>query len=323
MLDFRVICVDSPTFSPRDRCPTSRLSRAAGARSGIVKAEDLSMQRQLIFDIGMCNGDDDAYYLRKGFDVIAVEANPLLCEQCRQRFSQEISEGRITIVNAGILERPGDFTFYENVTEPGWSSFTAGGRVGGAGDWRERRVTCITTLDLIQRYGSPFYIKVDIEGADLQALKTLDGPLAPPYISVELDREDPILEALIDLGYSAFKFVDGLNYRPAPPIFDNEIGWRLLRKACHSFPPFKGVVAKLPPILRTKDYFNPPGKFSPDGYAFTDYCSGPFGEETAGRWLRPAEAMKWFRKFQKGLNSSKAMQSFWWDVHARHGSVAQ
>ncbi len=34
------------------------------------------MERDLVFDIGVNNGEDTAYYLRRGFRVVGVDANP-------------------------------------------------------------------------------------------------------------------------------------------------------------------------------------------------------------------------------------------------------
>lgn len=47
-----------------------------------------SAQPDLIFDIGMHNGDDSDYYLKKGFRVIAIEANPTLCALGAARFKE-------------------------------------------------------------------------------------------------------------------------------------------------------------------------------------------------------------------------------------------
>ena len=58
--------------------------------------------RPLVFDIGLNNGDDTAYYLSLGCDVVGIEANPLLASQCTQRFENEIRQGRAKIVNAGV-----------------------------------------------------------------------------------------------------------------------------------------------------------------------------------------------------------------------------
>jgi FkbM family methyltransferase len=279
------------------------------------------MTPQLIFDIGMCNGDDSAYYLSLGHNVVAVDANPILTGEGEQRFAAEISQGRMTVVNAGILGHSGEFSFYRNLTDPGFSSFDRTRGTQG-GKWEELRIPCITTRELMERFGKPFFMKVDIEGRDIEALKTLNRDLAPAYVSLELNLADSIVEALIDLGYSAFKFVYGETYRPAPPIFNRDVAWRLLRRAGRLVPPLRTAIASLPPKFRDKDEYNPPGKYSPDGYPFTHYSSGPFGEQVAGRWMEPGEARRWFDKLRKGFVDDGLEATFWWDVHARHGSVS-
>jgi hypothetical protein len=72
------------------------------------------IDRDLVFDIGLHNGDDAAYYLDLGYHVVGVEANPLLTVQCTLRFENEIRQGRVRIINAGVLKEPGEFTFYRN-----------------------------------------------------------------------------------------------------------------------------------------------------------------------------------------------------------------
>ena len=49
------------------------------------KVEDL----KVIYGLGSNNGDDIPYYLLKAQRVIAVEANPVICEQIQSRFQQE------------------------------------------------------------------------------------------------------------------------------------------------------------------------------------------------------------------------------------------
>jgi hypothetical protein len=41
-----------------------------------------------VYDFGMNNGDDVAYYLAKGFRVVGVEANSSLVDKCRIRFQK-------------------------------------------------------------------------------------------------------------------------------------------------------------------------------------------------------------------------------------------
>jgi len=46
------------------------------------------MKKRWIFDIGMNNGEDTKYYLEKGYNVVAIEANEDLCSISRKRFSK-------------------------------------------------------------------------------------------------------------------------------------------------------------------------------------------------------------------------------------------
>jgi FkbM family methyltransferase len=277
----------------------------------------VSNRGRLIFDVGLHNGEDSAYYLWLGYDVVGIDANPLLCAECERRFAKEIGEGRMKVVNAGILERAGKFSFYRNLSDDGWSSFDRERGTRG-GQWAEETVICTTTDDLVERYGRPFFIKVDIEGADMQVLTSIGAGSAPPYISLELNTSDPIVERLVELGYTAFKFVDGESYRPALPIFERDIGWRALRKIGRLIPLVRTGISKIPEAFRPKDEFNPLGKFSPDGYAFTKYSSGPFGERAAGAWLTPQKAISWFARLRDEYCREGKESALWWDVHARH-----
>lgn len=276
--------------------------------------------RDLVFDIGLHNGDDAAYYLDIGYLVVGVEANPLLAAQCTLRFENEIRQGRMKIINAGVLKEPGEFTFYRNLRDDGYSSFLPEkGKRGGK--WEELKIPCVTTQHLIEEHGRPFFMKVDIEGADFQTLHSITPAIAPTYVSLELNCVDPILERLVELGYSAFKFVKGENYWPTPPIFDHQIGWRVLRKIGRLAPFVRNGISRLPQRLHPNSEYDPPGKHSPAGYPFGCYSSGPFGEQAAGSWLTVAAALRWFAVLKNNYRRAGKEDSFWWDLHARHSST--
>ena len=164
---------------------------------------------------------------------------------------------------------------------------------------------------------SPLFIKVDIEGADLQALATLTAATAPTYISLELNCADPIVERLIELGYSAFKFVNAETYWPTPPVFNHQIGWRLLRKVRRA-PFVRKAISKVGRRLRPNSEYDPPYKYSPTGYPFGRDSSGPFGEQAAGNWLTSEAALGWFGKLKNNFLREGIGKELWWDVHARH-----
>ena len=56
----------------------------------IATGEDIP---RLVFDIGANNGDDAAEYLKRGWKVVAVEANPSLCADLRARFLRTAPSG--------------------------------------------------------------------------------------------------------------------------------------------------------------------------------------------------------------------------------------
>ena len=58
-----------------------------------------------IYDVGMHNGDDTAYYLAKGAHVVAIEANPDLCALAEERFKKEIGQKFLEILNCAVSDR--------------------------------------------------------------------------------------------------------------------------------------------------------------------------------------------------------------------------
>ena len=57
---------------------------------------------EIIYDFGMNEGSDTDYYLAKGFKVVAVEANSMLCSQAERRFAQQIADGRLVLLNVAL-----------------------------------------------------------------------------------------------------------------------------------------------------------------------------------------------------------------------------
>ena len=81
---------------------------------------------RLIIDLGMNNGDDTVFYLSRGYSVVALDANPALCERAQTRFRAAINDGRLKILNAAIWEKDGQASFYVNLDNDHWSSLDVG-----------------------------------------------------------------------------------------------------------------------------------------------------------------------------------------------------
>src|SRR5438445_326710 len=76
----------------------------------------------LIFDVGMHVGRDSEFYLRKGYRVVAVEANPDLCRLAEDRLREHVTARRLIIINEAIAQYDGYVTLHLNEQEGEWST---------------------------------------------------------------------------------------------------------------------------------------------------------------------------------------------------------
>jgi FkbM family methyltransferase len=175
----------------------------------------------LVYDVGMHEGEDTEFYLDRGFNVVGVEANPELVVRLHDRFAEPISSGRLQIVDKAIAESAGKVSFAINKE---WSVFSSTDPVfiqrslasGLEIDYIE--VDSISFDDILQEFGIPFYLKIDIEGRDLLCVKALHRFVdRPRYISLETAATSAAanyetafeeLAQLWTLGYRLFKYVD-------------------------------------------------------------------------------------------------------------------
>lgn len=227
----------------------------------------MSPKKKIIYDLWSNNGDDIPYYLKRADLVIAVEANPALCDQIKAKFGSQISFGKLKVENIvltdaddganvpfylsklhhvhGQFPRPDDSTInqYDRVLLPSKS-----------------------ICSLLREHGDPYYIKIDLEHYDEIILKSLfEHNIRPPYISAE-SHSVAIFCLLVALGgYNAFKLVDG---RSVSTEYSN----------CQ--------ISGLDGL---------------ESYSFPMHSAGPFGDDIDGNWftagnffrLLAAEGLGW------------------------------
>ena len=180
---------------------------------------------RLIFDLGMNNGDDTAFYLSRGYNVVAVDANPALCRAAEKRFRDAIDNGRLTILNAAICDSEGKATFYLNLDNDHWSSLVIGWAGREASRVQEISVDCLTLPRLFDEFGVPRYLKIDVEGVDQSVLEQLRAAVVLPlFVSVEDCRFGfQYMETLASCGYDGFKLLD---QSTVPQITDAATNYR-------------------------------------------------------------------------------------------------
>ena len=170
-------------------------------------------RHKLVLDVGFHTGEDSLYFVSRGFDVLAIEANVALVRAGLRRPSLALAarDGQFRLRNAGIAASGrANVSFYVHRRHSEVSTFLAPPRA----DLRHFDVVQVPTLtcaELLREAGARavHYLKVDIEGADgwcLRSLVHVPRTHLPAYVSTE----DPMLLPLLaeTLGYRRFKLVD-------------------------------------------------------------------------------------------------------------------
>ena len=240
----------------------------------------------LIFDLGFHNGDDTDYYLKKGFSVVAVEANPTLIDAGKIRFENEIENGRLILYHRAFsLTSNYETTFHIHPTNSDWSSCDAN-RVNWDGSIPiETTVKTICLIDLY-RHGCPYYIKTDIEGKDIVMVQDLlqhIDCMRPSFVSFELSKRDyyEVFSYLHVAGYNRFQLV---NQRNNDGRIDNSIG-----------------------------------------HTFSKYSSGMFGEWLPkDRWMTTDQTWTHYMKYKElKVIDNQELALGWVDLHATFKEVIE
>jgi FkbM family methyltransferase len=283
------------------------------------------MQADLIYDVGMGNGDDTAYYLSRGFRVVAIEANPSMVEQTSRRFEREIADGTLSILNIGICDKEGDLPFWICDSNSDWSSFARliASRCGAPN--HEIHIKSRRLGSVLTEFGIPYYLKLDIEGREICCLRDLTAFTdLPKYVSFEQSgsaREG--LPLLNKLGYKGFKLISQLNYLPIEyPPAPEENSHARAGKLLQSQNPFLRAARKIG-MSRWLEYRIDRTRCR-NGWTFPMGSSGPFAEDIPGRWQSVEEIVTTlanaYADCQAGTASvfwDNRSYSFWADFHAR------
>ena len=171
----------------------------------------------LVFDIGYNLGHFSKIILETNAEcqIVGIEANPEICEQNILR-----ENSNVVLINAAASDSDDKFlNFYvcdggvcEHVlstASPQWMT----GRFLGKGNWRQPiQIQTITLNKLVDAYGIPDLIKIDVEGWEEPVLRGLTK-FVPTRIMFEWTEEFfpntvSCVNYLKSLGYTKFGYVD-------------------------------------------------------------------------------------------------------------------
>jgi FkbM family methyltransferase len=136
----------------------------------------------LAFDLGAHVGNRVRALRGLGARVVAVEPQPVYAGLLRRLFAHDEN---VVVVEAAVGERAGEAVLLVSDRHPTVSTLSRAWRdsIGGhksfAGvSWNREVPVRVETLDvMIERFGTPDFIKIDIEGSEAAALRGLSSPI--------------------------------------------------------------------------------------------------------------------------------------------------
>ena len=240
----------------------------------------------------MYDGTDTAYYLESGYRVIAVEANPLLVERAHKKFGAQLASGQLVCVNVAIAASAEPVELTISGDDLGSSSIVSG-KVAHRRPVGSITVQGMTMQELFARHGVPYYMKIDIEGADRLCILGLTSTTRPDYVSFEVgDDVEELIGHAQAVGFTRFKII-------------NQV---CLRELANQRSFYDRAMLR---VIRYLGY-GQPRMIKRDGRFFSaGLCSGPVPWKTDGRWHPGNETIARWRT-AKVANAGSA----WYDIHA-------
>ena len=171
----------------------------------------------LVFDIGANRGQHTRCFLALGASVIAVEPLPACVAELRAMYAKR----RVTIIPCAVGDRPstaelhvGIHTSLSTLSEEWLRTAQSSPRFKDV-SWEETVEVPVITLDsLVEKYGVPDFIKIDVEGFESKALNGLSK--MPRALCFEFNTE--YLEATLEcLQKRCFPNEARFNFGPGEP----------------------------------------------------------------------------------------------------------
>lgn len=166
----------------------------------------------LAFDIGAHVGDRTASFLRLGASVVALEPQPRVFRALRLIHGRT---PRAVLLCEAAGAVPAQIEMYLNTSNPTISTVSpdlieaARGSANWQGQvWDAQISVPVTTLEhLIARYGTPDFVKIDVEGHEAEVLAGLATPLSClsfEFTTIQRETAYACIARLGEIGRYAF-----------------------------------------------------------------------------------------------------------------------
>ncbi len=176
----------------------------------------------LVFDVGANKGARAVFFKGLGAKVLAIEPQSKFAEELRNAFAKS---PEVSILNIALGEAEGEAEIQlasadavASLSKDWIETVKRSGRFKGI-EWSGTEKVKVSTLDkLIAEHGTPSFVKIDVEGFELQVLKGLSRPvgaLSFEFIAEDLERAKLCLARLEELGEIVANYSEGESMRLA------------------------------------------------------------------------------------------------------------
>lgn len=162
----------------------------------------------LCFDIGSHFGNRIPAWSKLGATIVAIEPQPKLFKFLLKRYG---NWKNVTLVETAVSEKEETLTLFHNTRNPSlssvdktWVDEKKKDPMWGKYVWDDEIQVQAYTLDqLIAKYGTPDFCKIDVEGAEYKVLAGLSTPLkciSFEYLTIDKERSLRCIDRLEELG---------------------------------------------------------------------------------------------------------------------------
>ena len=229
--------------------------------------------KKIIYDFGAGDGNNIPYYLLKCDLVIAVDANYLNCNIMKKKFFKEISEGKLIVENCIISnhnKENEEFFIHKKNNLLGQFPKPSDNLIE---NFYATRLKSLDVLSIFEKYGNPYYVKIDLEEYDNKILKRIfDNNINPIYISAEATNDEVITLFVNNQNYNSYKLIEG-----------STVGL----------------------LYRKINIYSQDQKIK---FKFYENSAGPFGNDLLGNWIKKEnfiQLMKYKKSGWRDIHASR------------------
>jgi len=197
--------------------------RKSADKKNLIFYKKLLPPQQLCFDIGANVGGRTKAFLSTGAKVVTVEPQSFFFKYLKSRFSKNNS---VYLENLAIGAQKGMFEMQISSLFPTVSTLAGKQWIEDVINSSDHKIKVhfdkteqvhVETLDyLINKYGLPYFCKIDVEGFEYQVLQGLSQPvplLSFEFFNYDMNNTNLCLNRLCQLNYTQFNWSIGEQMR--------------------------------------------------------------------------------------------------------------